>query len=166
MRDFYPYGFRLDNQEHLVVWFTADAEPDGVVVTDGRLVAHSDLDGLYDYARLRGLQLVDDAELNWVDLDAIAFWTVVGDEIEPDCVELLDAWNLFADVARSLGVPLREGSEVLDHVYDKIFWGNNLKMMTPPCESSEPSWSDEELVLIRETMTRGLALVRQGLRGA
>src|SRR4051794_12750319 len=88
MRDFHPYGFRLDNQDHLVVWFTPDAEPDGVVINDGRLVAHSDLDGLYDYARLRGFQLVDDAELNWVDLDAIAFWTVVGDEIEPDCVEL------------------------------------------------------------------------------
>ncbi|MEO5877731.1 MAG: hypothetical protein ABIS86_09110 [Streptosporangiaceae bacterium] len=164
MRDFYPYGFRLDNQEHLLVWFCEDAEPDGVIVNDGRLVSHADLDGLYDYARVTGLRLVDDTELSWVDLDAIAFWTVVGDEVEPDCVELLNAWNLFSDAAHSLGVPLQVRSAALDQVYDKVFWGNNLPMMTPVGESFEPTWSDAELLMLRETMNRGLDVIRQGLR--
>jgi hypothetical protein len=166
VREFFPYGLRLEGRDLLIVWFDGGDEPDGVLVDDdGRVIVQANMAALRDYARAERIR-IDTAgtEDVWaLDLDSVAFWTIVADEASVDCIELLNAWNLFVDLAHSVGTEFDDRGEIRDQIYDKLFWGNNLPAMTPEGESFEPTWSDEELVVLRDTMTRGLEIARRHL---
>jgi hypothetical protein len=79
---------------------------------------------------------------------------------------LLDAWNLFGDVARSVGVPLDDRSAERHTLYDKLFAANNLPAVTPPGERYEPRWSESELAGLREVLAEGIQVFRAALRHA
>jgi hypothetical protein len=80
---------------------------------------------------------------------------------ELDCNQILSAWNLFGDVARStgeIGGDFKELDQAHNAVYDKGFYGCNLPSITPEGQRFAPSWSPDELAAIRELMKHGFAL--------
>lgn len=74
---------------------------------------------------------------------------------------LLMAWNLFTDLAASVNGEFDPECQQTQQIYEKLFWGNHLPAVTPPDNHSTPLWSDEELLLIRDVLARGLALFRK-----
>jgi len=100
------------------------------------------------------------------DLDWVAGWRIAhGTEIK--CVQALDAWNLFRDVAASVQAKGAEFAK-LDRneplIYDKLFWGNNLPAMTPEGQSYVPQWTLQETQLLAAVLSAGLDLFESCVR--
>jgi hypothetical protein len=108
-------------------------------------------------ARRHGLNLEEDSEAPQ-NLDGLErlLELPASDEI---CSQILNAWNLYNDIARSVGATLDDRSEDVDRCYDKLFYGNNLKSVTPAGEHYGPDFNDEERRLITEILNRGRTIL-------
>ncbi|WP_149957575.1 hypothetical protein [Zafaria cholistanensis] len=80
------------------------------------------------------------------------------------CAELLNAWNLFADIARSVGATLDDRGPKASKCYDKIFYGNNLECITPAGEHYSPDFSASERQLMTEILDRGRTILANHLQ--
>jgi len=73
------------------------------------------------------------------------------------CKILLDDWNIIEDLIRTVGQEsdlLSLRCPVLDKLYEKLFWGNNLPAVTPEGASYQPLWEQEEIFIFRREMRR------------
>ncbi|WP_345147738.1 hypothetical protein [Arthrobacter ginkgonis] len=80
------------------------------------------------------------------------------------CAQLLNAWNLFADIARSVGATLDDRGPKASKCYDKVFYGNNLECITPAGEHYSPDFSASEQRLIAEILNRGRTILASRLQ--
>jgi hypothetical protein len=160
----YPLTLVLDGRVLHVIWMEDPAgyANDTVLMQDASLVVADSDEELREIARAHGLRLAADEGAS-VDLDSVARALDQGDECDPDPVLTLNAWNIFGDIARSVGAPFDDRSGELDGLYDKVFAANNLPAMTPPGERYEPAWSRSERRLLRSLLTAGLSVVRSAI---
>jgi len=119
-----------------------------------------DQEALRAYATIHQLNL-DEIDPLLHDLDVVAQWLRRSLPAEIDCDVFLTAWNLFGDLAASVNGDFDRDRHRTQHVYEKLFWGNNLPAVTPPGKQYTPIWSDDELLLIRKILTDGLLLFRE-----
>jgi hypothetical protein len=157
-RTYYPLWYRLDESDGYLIWFSDDT--DGLVTqADRTVLSFRDQETLHAYAS--GHQIVLDAtEPLRHDLDIVARWLHFDFPGELDCRVLLSAWNLFADLAVSVNGNFDQDRKRTRHIYEKLFWGNNLPAATPSGEHYTPVWSEAEVLLMREVLTEGLQLFR------
>jgi hypothetical protein len=162
-RTYFRLWYRLDGADGYLIWFSN--EEDGIVVeADGSAPAFRDLAALQAYADSQHLDmLIEEPILH--ELDSVAAW-LARPVHAIDCDAFLAAWNLFADLAASTGAVFEPDSERTRHVYDKLFWGNNLPSVTPPGERYVPRWSAAERRIVRQVLGAGLALFRARVRWA
>jgi len=161
-RQFFNLWYRLDSEDRQLIWFTDDE--DGVLVdSEAHIPSFGKLEALTAYAQNRSLT-VDVKEGVLFDLDATSRWLEAPDALSIDCVNTLNAWNLFADVARSVGGLFDVEPKETIHIYQKLFWGNNLACVTPPGEHYDPSWTPSELETLAEVLKSGLSLFRDSVR--
>src|SRR5262249_21041764 len=100
-RQFFNLWYRLDSEDRQLIWFADDE--DGVLVDpEAQVPSFATLEALQEYAQ-NGDLTVDVKEGVLFDLDATSRWLDAPDTLSIDCVNTLNAWNLFADVARSVG---------------------------------------------------------------
>jgi hypothetical protein len=154
----YPLALRLDGGTVFLLWTSDEGVNDHVSVTEGRVVSFVDADAARQFALEQGLPLAPEEPLHLLDLDRAAEWLHEGGE--PDVCVLLNVWNLARDVANSVDESFEDRGEVLDLIYDKLFFGLNLPAMTPPGERYVPEWTDEEVDLLRTTIGRAVDLIR------
>jgi hypothetical protein len=79
------------------------------------------------------------------------------------CAQLLNAWNLLGDIARSVNASLDDRGPEADKCYDKLFYGNNLPSITPPGEHYGPYFDDHEQRVITEILDRGRVILASRL---
>ncbi|MBV9791394.1 MAG: hypothetical protein JOZ51_24575 [Chloroflexi bacterium] len=157
-RTYYYLWYRLDHRDGYLLWFSNDV--DGLITTpDGMVPSFGALPGLQAYASLAQLDLQEDAFLLY-DLDVVAAWLRQPLETELDAEELLNAWNLFTDLAASVNSSFEENRALTQPVYEKLFWANNLPSVTPAGKQYIPVWSDDELRVMQEVLSHGLDLFR------
>jgi len=161
-REYYTYSFRYSGRDEYLIWYSNDC--DGVHLdSGGRVPTFVSLDQLMSYAKVQDLSPAIEGDPVPLDLDSVERFTRDSSSLLVDCNEILNAWNLFGDFARSLGAT---GSHFIDHdqaadgLYDKIFHGCNLPAMTPEGQEFQPIWSASEIRLIQELMGVGLSLFR------
>ena len=77
-----------------------------------------------------------------------------------DCAEFLAAWNLFEDISHSLKSTFDPDHALTQKIYDKLFYGNNLPVITPEGKFYIPLWTGRELVIIHHVMKTGLEMFR------
>ncbi len=155
---YYCLWYRLDHTDGHLIWFSNDN--DGVVTQpDGMVPSFRDQKALHDYATLHQITL-DPMEPLLHDLDDVARWLRQSLSAEVDCDILLTAWNLFGDLASSVKGDFDPDRTQTQHIYEKLFWGNNLPAITPPGKHYTPRWSDDELLLMRNVLHNGLRLFR------
>jgi len=135
-----------------------DWAKDLVLVDDGRVVTFRDAMSARKFALAASLRLAPDEPTRPQDLDAAAAW--ISDGADPDLTVPLSIWNLAGDVARSVQKPLADRGGILDAIYDKVFFGDNLPAVTPPGERFEPDWHDEEVSALRRIIDRAVDLIR------
>ena len=134
----------------------------------GNIPVFVSMDALSAYAQIENIILVQE-EPCLHHLDAIVEWLKV-EHPEPEgkaainCNEFLAAWNLFADVSRSIGGNFDADREFTADIYDKLFWGNNLPAVTPEGQCYIPFWSETEERIIRDVMSQGLQMFRNSIK--
>jgi hypothetical protein len=155
---YYPLWIRFQGRQLGLVWQTGDGDGqaddmDSVIIEHGRVAAAGTAAGLQALSDRLGIDL-EDADGDAWELDGLE--ELLGlpptDEI---CARLLNAWNLYGDVARSVGCSLDDRGPATDTCYDKLFYGNNLESITPPGARYRPAFSAEEKDAVREVLNRG-----------
>ena len=153
--------YRLGGSTGYLLWFTD--EDDGIVTTpDGRIPSFPTSRALFNYATAQGFT-VEGEETSLHDLDAIQAWVNAPKPLPLDCSEILSAWNLFGDVARSVpsdSCAFTSMDASLGASYEKLFWGNNLPAVTPAAQRFDPEWSLDEVRCLSELMQCGLEMFR------
>lgn len=160
-QSYYPYSLRLDDNEWWLLWYSNDT--DGLWVDEeGSIPAFDSLSALERFADSKGIELgLDKGDM--LDLPLIERWLHDPRPRQIECNAFLGAWNLFSDVARSIGSELPDGSDLANKCYDKLFWGNNLPAVTPPGKHYEPIWDAVEADYLRTLLGSGLTLLRSRL---
>ena len=161
-QDHYKLLYRLDGAERFLLWFTN--ERDGVVTDDAGFVPSFATEAaLLAFAKSERIQVSEESP-TLHNLDLVRDWLADPGQEAFDCVAVLNAWNLFGDVARSApasAAPFSEADAKLRAVYDKVFFGNNLPAVTPEEEAYHPVWSSAEIVGLAALLSRGLELFRR-----
>lgn len=155
---YFPLLYRLRAQDRYLIW--AENGPDSVITNSTlQIPTFTDISELQIYAQSNGytLQL---GQPGLHDLDWVATWCA-NSNAEINCDQALAAWNLFADVASSVGDAGRKfnvADASAKTVYQKVFWGNNLPSVTPKGRRYIPEWSDNERLKLKAVLSQGLKL--------
>ncbi|MFJ2576819.1 hypothetical protein [Kitasatospora aureofaciens] len=137
-----------------------DDAPDELMVDErGRLLAFRDLTALQECCDRNGWEVVREGEPT-LDLGAVRRWVEHPGLGPAPAALLLDAWNFFEDLSRSLkaGSPLPSQGPAHDSAYEKIFGGGALDPT-----AGEGAWTGEETVAVRELLRAGLDLWEQAV---
>lgn len=158
--DYTACTFRLDGQDRHFLWYAGD--PDGVMVgAAGEMATFPSEAALLAFGVTEGVTWPLDFTV-FYDFDAVAAWAAQPDPEAIDSVMMLNAWNMFVDIAATFSCKLLEPRGA-SAVYDKLFWGNNLPTMTPPGEHYVPAWSQEEADVLAGVCAAGLSLLRRAI---
>lgn len=159
----YTLWIRFRGQRVGLVWQTeggtseVEGDTDCVLVQDGRIVSVGTPAEFAMVAQQFGLKLEEgNEELQNLDELERLLELPVSDDI---CGKLLNAWNVFGDIARSVGASLEDSGPEASACYDKLFYGSNLESVTPAGEHYSPEFSDEERLLIAEVLNRGRTIL-------
>ena len=161
-RDYFRCLYRHKNVERFLIWFSDDQ--DGVFVdASHRVPTFASAAALETaFPSLVGAEIVPETPILH-DLDAVESRCRANGPLTIDCNDILAAWNLFSDVARSVGdagTSYLASDSVLGHEYEKLFFGNNLPALTPPEEHHTPTWTDDEIDDIRRHVILGFDLFK------
>ena len=160
-REYYLCGCRLDEKDYYFIWFSDDEN--GVYLSpEGSLVVSHDLKKIITYATRQKLP-VKDEEPVFFDLEKLEE-TLGNKSFKVDCVEFLNAWILFDDISCAIEGNFDSDRKATKKIYEKLFWGNNLLLVTAEGKSYEPTWSKKELEIIREVLLDGMAIFRGNLK--
>lgn len=163
MTNSYEYWIRFHGQKLGLVWQTDDGtgEDDGdtdrVLVDNGRIVCARTPTELETMAHRHGL-ILEEGNDDGQNLDELERLLELPASDET-CAQLLNGWNLFNDIARSVGGSLDDRGPEASACYDKLFAGNNLETMTPPGEPYRPDFSHSDRLLITEILNRGRTIL-------
>jgi hypothetical protein len=164
MRTYYRLWLRLDGAERWMLWHTDDDAPDGVWIdASGGIPLFSSSASLDRFAVRLGITLASDPPILH-DLDVITQWLSDPRRDTVDCDAFLAAWNLFSDVAVTVGAELPDQGEPANTIYKKLFWGCNPPSVTPPGSYYVPEWTPAELPTLRQILAFGFSLMRPRLK--
>ncbi|WP_411111999.1 hypothetical protein [Streptomyces sp. c-19] len=157
MPDHHPYRIATRRGDLHLIWRAgAGDEPDTVAVDGrGRLLAFHDTGTLAGHCDRHGWALVAD-EPATLDLEGVREWAEDPRRGTARQGPLLDAWNFFEDLARSVAVPLPPQGAVHDAAYEKFFDAD---------DGAQP-WTAQEAAAVRDLLNAGLALWEESVRGA
>ncbi len=145
------------------MWQTDDATgkhdggTDRLLVDNGRIVSARTPLELEAVAHRYGLTLEkgEDDVQNLDDLERLLELPAWNET----CAQLLSAWNLFSDIACSVGGSLGDRGPEASGCYDKLFHGNNLDSITPVGEHYRPEFSHGDRLAITEILNRGRTML-------
>ncbi|MFF2143169.1 hypothetical protein [Kitasatospora sp. NPDC058190] len=147
-----------------LIWRPGEGDaPDELVVDElGRLLAFRELIPLQEYCDRNGWELTWEGE-GTLDLGVVRRWVEHPDLGPVSAGLLLEAWNFFEDLSRSVkaGPPLPSQGSIHDSAYEKIFGGEALDPT-----AGEGAWTGEETAAVRELLRAGLDLWDQAVHGS
>ena len=166
--NYYALSYQLDAAQRYLIWATdLDSDAKDVILLDGDecILAFDDLSMLQEYATENKLTITQEEPILH-DLDWVSNWVRSPSPSTVNCVHVLAAWNLFADIWQSVKRHreyFRSIDEQYQAVYDKVFWGNNLPAVTPDGEHYVPEWNPDEIDVLRGVLSAGLEMFRKNL---
>ena len=162
-REYYILWYRLGGVDSCLIWYSNEA--DGVFVDEGGFVpSFKDVGALLEYVGRRGITVDTDGAPR-LNLDVLERW-LKGNEgglIEPDGFN--GAWNFFTDVSLSIGGGFDPDRKLTQKVYEKLFWGCNLPVVTPKGRQYHPTWTRREIMIMRDVLGSGLQMFKSSVKG-
>lgn len=162
MRDmpYFPLLYRFQGEERYLIWI-GDEQDSIAVDLDGCIPSFGDSPSLRQYADLKNYVLETEDpvmhDLDWVQARC-------SDQTLPiSCETTLAAWNLFGDVAASIGsagADFQAIDAAAVSTYRKLFWGNNLPSVTPAGQHYIPEWTAEDIQDLSIVLRAGLGLFK------
>ncbi|MGW4033018.1 hypothetical protein ACWEFL_27625 [Streptomyces sp. NPDC004838] len=172
MVDCYEYRIVTSRGDLTLIWRRGEDDAlDRLALDDrGRLLTFPDRESARRYCEDQGRRLVRDDEPP-LDLVAVGRWAeqsgpgpYAGPDAGPVSAGLvLDAWNFFEDLARSLKAdpPLPPRGPLSESAYEKIFGGSALDP-----DGGAGAWTADETEAVRVLLRAGLELWRQAVPDA
>jgi hypothetical protein len=159
--DYYIFPYQLSNEVRYLIWVSdaEDSKKDHFVIDSrGAIVSFTGLEALASYAAEENLSLLT-SSMAPLNLDLIVEWLSANSDL-PECNVLLNAWNAYsdADTSAQKKSTFSKLNFANRHLYDKLFWGNNLPSVTPEAEHYDPTWNYEERIALRSIFTTGMDL--------
>ncbi|MET9678580.1 hypothetical protein ABZY68_36680 [Streptomyces sp. NPDC006482] len=156
MTDRYPYRITSRRGDLTLIWQAGKGDAlDTLAVDDrGRLLAFHDAGTLARHCADRGWDLDGETgpdEVASLDLEPARRWAEGPYDGPAPTGPLLEAWNFFEDLARSVSSdrPLPRQGEVHDGAYEKFFDAD---------AGGAGAWTDEEAAAARDLLRAGLGL--------
>lgn len=160
-RNFYKVLCRIDGRDRYLIWYNNDQ--DGLIINKNVFIASfPNVKTLEAYAREENI-VVNDGVTAY-NFDELASWVAQPTEAQIDCNSFLDAWNLFGDVAASVGESGRFYTAIDKRyfkTYQKLFFGCNVPAITPPGEKYIPCWTVSDIKNMVRVFKTGLELLRR-----
>lgn len=153
MKTYYRCQVRFRQRDRWAIWYSN--EQDGLVVRDGKIPFFGVEDQAEQFADEQEISLEDEEPILH-DFDLAARWVQTGNGHDVDCSTFIAVFNLCTDLVRSLGQPASWESPGFDPIYEKLFFGCNLRVLTPPGEQYVPAWSREEVAVMRDALRNAL----------
>jgi hypothetical protein len=162
----YRHWIQFQGQTLGLVWQTDDeagdeGDTDGGLISEGQIVWARTQEEFSELARQHNIILEADNE-EPQNLDGIEELLQLPAS-DDTCAQLVNAWNLLGDIARSVNASLDDRGPEADNCYNKLFYGNNLPSITPPGEHYSPYFEDQEQRVITEILDRGRVILASRL---
>lgn len=143
------------DSSHFLIWYEDENMKDCVYTSNGEVIIFLFEEQARKQAEKLGFQA---DETVFYDVERLIYWIGMHQK-EMDCEFLIDFWNLFSDIAYSIGKKLEPiKTKRSNRCYNKLFWGLNLPSVTPEGCEYEPIFTKRERKLIREIMRTGLEI--------
>ena len=136
---YYIIKFEYYSEEKWALWFTSDK--DGVITENGKIYCFDSERSLKIYCRKMNIN--SEEEVEEYRIDEIEKW-VNTESIEVDCRMILEFWNIVDDISESVKKSIYKRTDISERIYEKLFYGNNLKSINTSGRVYVPKWSDEE----------------------
>lgn len=141
----------------------SDAKDKVLLDTNGCTLTFNHLSSLYEYAKANQLTITEEP-LTLFDFDRINNWIHAPLASTVNCVEILNAWNLFLDIGQSVKhnrnyFQAIEGSNL--SIYRKLFYGNNLHGIVPDGEHYIPEWDQDEIARLCDVLAASFEMLRK-----
>lgn len=160
-RKYYFCCCRLNKKDYNFIWFSD--EVNGVYSnSENKFPVSGNLAILGKYAESRKL-FIKNEEPVFYDLDKLEE-TLGRTKFKVNCVNFLNAWNLFDDVSHSINENFNSDRKATKQIYEKLFWGNNLPAVTPEGKYYKPVWRKKEREIIRTVLLNGITIFRNNLK--
>jgi hypothetical protein len=156
----YVVCLRTSHQDFYVLWEDGGDKPDRyvTVLESRRFLCANNRAGLVRLSKAKGIEVSSDPAhlVNIAEMqDTLARLRPGRPLSQYSAQVLLESWNALEDMCRSTGASMRlaGASEAeVKHVYDRLFYGNNLPSVTPEGRSCKPAFNSEELAVLRSTL--------------
>lgn len=143
------------DSSHFLIWYEDENMKDRVYTSDGKVICFYREEEAQRKAEELNINITDTC---FYDVERLIYWFSMHQK-EMDCNFLIDFWNLFSDIAYSVGKKLEPvKTKRSNRCYSKLFWGLNLPAVTPEGCEYEPIFTKKERKLIREIMRTGLEI--------
>lgn len=143
------------DSSHFLIWYEDENMKDRVYTSNGKVIAFPSEEQARKKAEKLGFET---DETVFYNVERLFYWIETHSK-EMDCDFLIDFWNLFSDIAHSVGKKLEPvKTKRSNRCYNKLFWGLNLPAVTPEDCEYEPVFTKRERKLIREIMRTGLEI--------
>lgn len=143
---------------HFLIWYEDENSKDRVYTSGGKVVSFWKEEEACLKAEKLGINVT---ETCFFDVERLDYWIAMHQK-EIDCDFLIDFWNLFSNIAYSVGKELEPiKTRRLNRCYNKLFWGLNLSAVTPEGCEYEPIFTKRERKLIREVLRTGMEIYRK-----
>lgn len=170
-REYFPSRFHLDNRTRYFLWSSEDLgddiDHDEVWTRDGIAPTFATLAQVETFARDElGVSPIDEGEPPIHDLTSVARWLRLKKSHrarQVDAGECLAAWNIFADLARSLNVPFSGSDEAHKPIYTKLFFGDFCWFKIADSRRMY-HWSGADIKKLHTVLDEGLKLWRRHVR--
>lgn len=158
MNTYYMARLLKDEKAIYAIWYTD--EKDGLLVHEGKLLTFDSADEARQYSEMNGIAL--EADISEYDLTGLIGLASCPKSPEV-CSTIIDCWNLFSDLAQSLGEPFMGDKDegLTNDIYTMLFYGTNLKVMKH--DEYLPDFDEEDTQRCREVLQDGLSMLERQL---
>lgn len=160
MEIYYPVVFRLKDKEYYCLWYSED--DDGFYKEDSELKCFENKEQMFHFAKIKNIVVEGDVTL--IEMDIALNWLESKDN-NINCKYFLNFWNIFSDLANTFDEKFYGSKKngVVNKLYDKLFYGNNLSPMKGEGEEYNPILKSVEIVELSNVINDGLRLINKYL---
>ena len=156
----YPYWFSFHNKKWVLLWESSKGQDKFKTLSDGSLFISNSIEDTKKRLESKDISVcwsensTMDFDLFWAELYNLQYDRPSGIKT---CKILLEGWNFIEDLINTFNLIESKSeltSEKLNNVYDKLFFGNNLKSVTPKNKSYSPLWTKKEISCLLNSMEK------------
>jgi len=157
MKTYYLAEFRYAERSYFCIWY--NDEVDGFYTENDKLIHFDSLDEAKKYSDEQAITYSDEVSLD--DMVKVQEWVSAGIGGDVDCHLLLVFWNSVHDLAATIKREYIGNERVYTHVYEKLFYGNNLPTINTSGREYIPEWTDEEVLDLKQVIGAGILMFAQ-----